>query len=199
MDAIIEIVILAVLAIMGLFFKHYVSEKLKNIATSQDISTITTKVESIKADYLNQTYAWTRFFDFEFEHVKAVWDASYDLQISARSLSPIVDRLPLDEESRKALLQQRYLEYFECISQYQKKVLKNRPFIPTDLFIASQTVFNLVIPLGDDFEFSQSRSREPDWIKINDINQKLDKQIDEFGDQIRDYIYNKVGCISTDQ
>ena len=57
-DTIMELVFLAVLAIMGLFFQHYASEKFKNLATSQDISKITTKIESIKADYLNQTHAW---------------------------------------------------------------------------------------------------------------------------------------------
>lgn len=86
-----EIIKAVCLIIISLLFGNYFSEKFKNLATSQDIAKITTKVESIKAEYLNQTHAWARFFDFEFEHVKVVWDASYDLQMSARSIvSPLV-------------------------------------------------------------------------------------------------------------
>lgn len=199
MDTIMELVILAVLAILGFFSQHYISEKLKNLATSQDISKITAKVESIKADYLNQTYAWSRFFDFEFEHVKAVWDASYDLQISARSLTPIIEVTTSDEETRKEALNNRYREYRESISQFRNKVFKNQPFIPIDLYEASQKIMVMIIPLGVEFEIQQRKSREPDWMKIVKINTKLNEQITEFCNQIRDYIYNKVGSANTVQ
>jgi len=197
MDTIMELVILAVLAIMGLFFQHYASEKFKNLATSQDISKITTKVESIKADYLNQTYSWARFFDFEFEHVKAVWDASYDLQIKARSLNPIIEVGTPDEEARKEDLRNRYREYRESIYQYQNKVFKNQPFIPTDIYEASQKIMAMIIPLGVEFEIQQRQDRYPDWMKIVEINTKINEQITKFCNQIRDYLYNKVGSVNT--
>lgn len=197
MNIIYEIIKAVCLIIISLLFGHYFSEKFKNLATAQDIAKITTKVESIKAEYLNQTYAWARFFDFEFEHVKAVWDASYDLQISARSLSPIIDRVPLDEESQKAVRQDRHREYYECISQYQKKVLKNQPFIPQEIYNTSKTIMRLVIPLAIDFELCQRQEKEPDWMKIVDTNSKLDEQITEFCDQIQTYIYSKLGSTST--
>ncbi len=194
-----ELVFLAVLAIMGLFLQHYASEKFKNLATSQDISKITTKIESIKADYLNQTHAWARFFDFEFEHMKAVWDASYDLQIKARSLNPIIEVGTPDEEARKEDLRNRYREYRESIYQFQNKVFKNQPFIPIDIYEASQKIMVMIIPLGVEFEIQQRQDREPDWMKIVEINTKINEQIDKFCNQIRDYIYNKAGSANTVQ
>ncbi|MDD4220693.1 MAG: hypothetical protein PHR10_11010 [Sphaerochaetaceae bacterium] len=198
-DYIIEILMAIGVGGISLFFKSYISEKLKNMATSQDISKITTKIESIKADYLNQTHAWARFFDFEFEHVKAVWDASYDLQIKARSLNPIIEVGTPDEEARKEDLRNRYREYRESIYQFQNKVFKNQPFIPIDIYEASQKIMVMIIPLGVEFEIQQRQDREPDWMKIVEINTKINEQIDKFCNQIRDYIYNKAGSANTVQ
>jgi hypothetical protein len=198
-DYIIEILMAIGIAGISLFFKSYISEKLKYMATSQDISKITTKIENIKADYLNQTYAWARFFDFEFEHVKAVWDASYDLQIKARGLNPIIEVRTPDEEARKEDLRNRYREYRESIYQFQNKVFKNQPFIPIDIYEASQKIMVMIIPLGVEFEIQQQHDREPDWVKIVETNTKIDEQITQFCNQIRDYIYNKVGSANTVQ
>jgi hypothetical protein len=198
-DYIIEILMAIGVAGISLFFKSYISEKLKNMATSQDISKITTKIESIKADYLNQTHAWARFFDFEFEHVKAVWDASYDLQIKARSLNPIIEKGTPDEEARKEYLRNRYREYRESIYQFQNKVFKNQPFIPMDIYEASKNIMVMIVPLGVEFEIQPRQDREPDWMKIVKINTKLDELITKFSDQIRDYIYNKIGSANTVQ
>ena len=165
-DYIIEILMAIGVAGISLFFKSYISEKLKNMATSQDISKITTKI---------------------------------DLQIKARSLNPIIEVGTPDEEARKEDLRNRYREYRESIYQFQNKVFKNQPFIPIDIYEASQKIMVMIIPLGVEFEIQQRQDREPDWMKIVEINTKINEQIDKFCNQIRDYIYNKAGSANTVQ
>ena len=70
----------AILSLLKVGVFRYVDEKAKNLATVQDIRQITNKIESVKTEYVNRSYAWQKFLDFEFEIVKDVWKASWELQ-----------------------------------------------------------------------------------------------------------------------
>jgi hypothetical protein len=171
---------------------RYVDEKAKNLATVQDIQEITNKIESVKTEYVNRSYAWQKFLDFEFEIVKDVWKASWELQASVRSLNPIIERVPENQEERRKVYLARYKYYGEKINLFREAVLSNQPFIPPEIYASSMEIKKLVIPIQVQFEMTFDNGRDPDWEKIIKNSEELDKKIDEFNVQIRTYLYDKL-------
>lgn len=172
--------------------KSFFNEKSKNLATRQDIEDITKKVEQVKTDYINQSYAWKKFFDFELENIKNVWNACWELQSSARSLRPILDELPMDKEKEKELFWERYREYIKKKNSYIDMVIKNQPFIPPEIYSLSAEVKKLAITLEVDFKICLQYDQNPKWDTILETNKKLDLIIDDLNEQIRNYIYIKL-------
>lgn len=177
-----------VLSLIKVGSHQYIDEKAKNLATLQDIKEITEKVESVKTEYVNRSYAWRKFLDFELNILKDVWKASWELQASVRSLNPIIDNLPENEEEKKKIFIARYKEYKEKVIQFIDMVVKNQPFIPPGIYTSSMEIRKSAISPQVNFEINFSNMEKIDWRKIVRDNKELDQKIDELNVQIRTYI-----------
>lgn len=184
---------LGIVYFLGLYaLKSYFDEKSKNLATQQDIKDITIKVEKVKTDYINQSYAWKKFFDFELENLKNVWNACWELQSSARSIRPIFDNIPQGKKEQEDLYFKRYKKYIENMNLFIDIVIKNRPFIPPEIYTSGLEVRTLASSLAIDFEMCLTEISKPDYKTIVKTNKELETKINELNEQIRNYIYVKL-------
>ena len=125
---------------LGLLFifrkgaQRYVDEKAKNLATIEDAAKITREVEGVKALHLRQSHAWKWVFEKEYDILQRVWSSTWDFQATARSLRPIIDRLPQNEEERKAVFLERHKYHADAVNAFRDVVLKNKPFIPPGVY-----------------------------------------------------------------
>jgi hypothetical protein len=185
-----------VAAILFVIFKNsaqkYVDEKAKNLATIEDTEKITNEVEKVKTDYLQRSHAWKHIFEYEYAVLKDVWSSTWDFQAHARSLRPLFDHLPEDEEKRKEVFTERYEKYIVTANKFRDAVIKNQPFMPVHVYESCMSLRETVIELQVDFEMSINDTTRPDWKKIHECSKTLDERIENLNVSIREHIYGKV-------
>ena len=185
------IVALAMVYIFKKSTQTYVDEKAKNLATIEDTSRITQEIESVRNLYHRQSHAWKWVFEKEYEILRRVWDSTWAFQASARSLRPVIDRLPQDQNEREKVFQERYNFHADTVNSFRDVVLKNKPFIPPKVYEICLELRRLVIDLQVDFEMSVQESERPDWKMINDRGKKLDEKLEELNVSIREHVHNR--------
>ena len=172
--------------------QKYVDEKAKNLATIEDTAKITQEVEGVKTLYHRQSHAWKWVFEKEYEILRRVWDSTWDFQATARSLRPIMDRLPQDEEEKRKVFQERYKYHADAVNAFRDVVLKNKPFIPPNVYEVCLELRKLVVDLQVDFEMSFEKDTRADWKMIHDCGKKLDDKLEELNVTIREYVHTKM-------
>jgi len=172
--------------------QNYVDEKAKNLATIEDTAKITQEVEGVKNLYHRQSHAWKWVFEKEYEILRRVWDSTWDFQATARSLRPIMDRLPQDEEEKRKVFQERYKYHGDAVNAFRDVVLKNKPFIPPNVYEECLELRKLVVDLQVDFEMSFEKDERADWKMIHEHGKKLDDKLEELNVKIREYVHTKM-------
>jgi hypothetical protein len=162
------------------------------LATVEDIAKITQEVEGVKALHLRQSHAWKWVFEKEYEILKLVWDSTWEIQATARSLRPIMDQLPQDEEKKKSVYLERYKCHVNALNAFKDVVLKNKPFIPSSVYENCLELRSLVIDLLIDFEMSFRDDEQPDWKLIRECSKKIDDKLEELNLSIREHVYTKI-------
>ena len=183
------------LALFVIFKKgaqKYVDEKAKNLATIEDTARITQEVEGVKALHLRRSHAWKWIFEKEYEILQKVWDSTWDFQATARSLRPIMDRLPQDEEEKRKVFQERHKYHVGAANAFKDVVLKNKPFIPPSVYEACLELRSLVVELQVDFQMSFGDDMQPDWTRIHECSKKLDDKLEDLNQVIREYVHTKI-------
>ena len=170
----------------------YVDEKVKNLATIEDTAKITQEVEGVKALHLRQSHAWKWIFEKEYEILQKVWDSTWDFQATARSLRPIMDRLPQDEEERQNVFQERYKYHVDAANSFKDVVLKNKPFIPPRVYEVCMELRSLAIELEVDFDMSFGDGLPSNWKLINECSKKLENKLEDLNRVIREYVHTKI-------
>lgn len=180
---------------MGLFalFKNsaqiYIDEKARNLATIEDTERINDKIEDIKSKYELNTHAKKQIFEKEYDLLLLVWRSTWQFQAMARSLRPLFDYLPQDKEEQNKLLQERYNIYIESVEAFRDVVIKNKPFMPQDIYEICLSLRQNVISLQVDFESCYRIDGQPNWDKIKECGDKLDQKLEELSNAIRKSIY----------
>lgn len=172
--------------------QKYVDEKAKNLATIEDTAKITQEVEVVKALHLRQSHAWKWVFEKEYQILQKVWDSTWDFQATARSLRPIMDRLPEDEEKKRKVFLERHKYHVDAANAFKDVVLKNKPFIPPIVYEACLELRSLVVELQVDFEMSFGDDVHPDWKRIHEGSKKLDAKLEDLNLVIREYVHTKI-------
>jgi len=190
--AISGLIALAVAAILRRGAHKYVDEKARNLATRQDTARITEEVEAVKALHLRQSHAWKWIFEKEYEILRDVWECAWELQATGRSLRPILDHLPEDEEEKKKVYRKRYDIYSESAVKFQNTVQKNQPFIPPSIYKKCLELRSIVIELQVDFEITFEEHIRADWKKIHKCGKKLDEKLAELNESIRKHVHGIV-------
>jgi hypothetical protein len=171
--------------------QKYTDKKAENLATIQDTEIITGKIERIKSDYQMWFQASRFTYEREYALLGEVWKESWELQAKARSLTPLFDRVPEDEERRREQLLSRYDSYVEQVNHFKAAVIKNRPFIPSEVYSSCLSIWEIVASLQTTFQMSFQGHREPDWVGIEKSGTKLDNELDRLCQAIRSCVFNK--------
>lgn len=132
--------------LLNSFFPKYFGKKGENLATKEDISEITNKIETVKHDYAHQLEATkaelsaqlnTHGFRYEkeYEVLNELTALLVDVRDTSLSLRPVLDfRDPSkeEEEIKKERLQ-RFFEALRALYLYREK---KRPFYPDEIVTA---------------------------------------------------------------
>ncbi len=185
----------AIALVLLVVFKNstqkYVDEKAKNLATIEDTKRITSEVERVKARYLQRSHAWKQIFEKEYSLLRDVWGSTWEFQDTAKSLRPLVDRLPKDQDRRKKVFAERRERHVEAVSRFIDLVLKNRPFLPPHVYESCLSLRGVVVELQVHFDLSYEDDR-PDLEMILKCTKSLDVELERLNSAIRDHIYGKV-------
>jgi hypothetical protein len=172
--------------------QKYVDEKARNLATIQDTARITAEVERVKAGYLQTSHAWKQIFEKEYALLREVWNSTWEFQATARSLRPLMDRLPEDKTEQREVLIERHRVFGNSVKTFRDVVIKNKPFIPPRVYEICLSLREIVIEIQVDFEMSLDDSQRADWKKIHEYGKKLDKILEELNNAIRRCIHGKL-------
>ena len=182
-------VAIALLKVFQKSTQSYVDEKARNMATLEDTAKITAEIESVNAKFELSTYAKKHLFDKEYDLLREVWKSTWEFQAMARSLRPILDSLPEDMDEQKKVFLERYNKYGVAVQGFRETVVKNKPFMPQDIYDLCLSLRQIVIRLQINFESSLRNNGNIDWDKIWKWGEELDAELDKLSDSIRKHIY----------
>ncbi|VGO11838.1 hypothetical protein PDESU_00385 [Pontiella desulfatans] len=175
--------------------QKYVDEKAKNLATIEDTGKITNEVENVKSQFHRQSHAWKWVFEKEYEILKDVWNSSWEFQAAARSLRPMMDFVPEDDEEKKKMFEDRYKTYIDSANEFKDVVYKNKPFIPPVVYETCLSLKDIVSDFQIDFELSYiQKLRGPDWKRLTESVEKLNSTLDELNDNIREHVHGNLNA-----
>lgn len=114
---------------LGLYLRAYLKKKAENLATKEDIATITKQVEFIKGEIGAQLYVHQTRYENEFQILKDLAEKVVEVKNSALSMRPVVysvDPSESEEERKKKRLQR----YFDAGRDFYKLFETRKPFYP---------------------------------------------------------------------
>lgn len=121
-----------VLSVGGAWLISYLREKGKNLATKEDVSEITTKVESIKAELGAKQYFSQIRYERELKVYEELWPKLCDLESIVLELrSGIGFSNGTDEEQEKFKQKQKFMEAYGL---FLIAVSHSRPFYPKEVW-----------------------------------------------------------------
>jgi hypothetical protein len=175
-----------VLSIGGAWLIAYLREKGKNLATKEDISEITRKVESIKTDLATKQHFSQIRYEREVKVFEEIWPKLCELQGAVLSLRPVMDYSPREGETVESRKQERAAKFNAAFNNYRITINHNRPFYPPKIWEELQTILKLC--WGEAVQFSvHSGERIPRdyWEKAMDNAKAINEQIDKTCEAIR--------------
>lgn len=171
--------------------QKYTDKKAENLATIQDTGKITDQVERIKSDH-QMWFQVSRFvYENEYTLLKEVWKESWELQAKARSLTPVFDRTSSDEEERRKELALRYKAYAQQRDRFRTAVVKNKPFLPTEVYSSCEIIQRIVASLQVIFDMSFQGIKSPDWAKVEANGKELDNELEVLCQAIRRRVFDR--------
>jgi hypothetical protein len=171
--------------------QKYTDKKAENLATIQDTGKITDQVERIKSDYQMWFQASRFVYENEYALLKEVWKESWELQAKARSLTPVFDRVSSDEGERRKELAQRYDASVEQVNHFKAAVIKNKPFMPVEVYSSCDRIWKIVVSLQVIFRMSFQCIKDPDWLRVETSCEELDAELEVLCQAIRRCIFDR--------
>jgi len=143
-DRLINLLLLGAVVGGGIYFRSYLSKKGENLATKDDISEITTKIEDVKHDYASrlESLRSAMLARLQIDHVRyqneyvILSDLSekvVELRDSAIGLRPSAD-IHDPSESEEDRKRRRLKNFDEASYQYYSLVSTKKPFIPEEIY-----------------------------------------------------------------
>ena len=191
--------------ICGLLFKNfllkYFGKKGENLATKEDISEITNKIETVKHDYARHLEATkaelsaqlnTHGFRFEkeFEVLNELTALLVDVRDASLSLRPTLDfKDPSkDEKEIKVERLQRFYEALRGLYHYREK---KRPFYPDDIYQSIKSVEKIAHTEAIKYQH-QDPFKGKDYMKYWDEAEKNQEAIASMADASMKIIRERV-------
>lgn len=124
--------------------------------------------------------------------LKDVWRSTWEFQATARSLRPILDFLPMEPERIQEVLQKRGEIHNASVKDFIETVVKNKPFIPQEIYDNCLSLREVVVDLQMEFRKSIDRpSASLDWELIRESGRHLDERLEALSNAIRRYVHGK--------
>lgn len=179
-------------AILKSGFQRYVDEKSRNLATLQDTARISEKVQAVESRFARGNHAWKEIFQQEYAILKEVWRTTWDFQATARALRPVMDFLPMDTDQIREVLSARGSTHNASVKAFIDVVVKNKPFIPQEIYDRCLSLREAVVDLQVEYQKSIDRANaELDWALIRASGQRLDQELEALSDAIRNYVHSQ--------
>ena len=179
-----------------LFLSSYFKKKGENLATKEDISEITDKVENVKTSYATslekfkseltkQLYIHNLQYDSEYKIYLEIWEELIEVRNATLKMRPMFDTSTGDKEGRK---QERLKIFADCFNKFHLNVDKKRPFYVESVYKELYELIKIVHTEYIDYQYGEEYDKNY-WKDANDNADKIISQIDAICNKIRERIF----------
>ncbi|CAN5815609.1 hypothetical protein BH11GEM1_BH11GEM1_29550 [soil metagenome] len=184
-----------------LAIRSYAGEKGKNLATREDLNTVTRALEQIKVDSQAaidrekavleqyQLINWTQY-ELELAAYRDVWLTLLPVHRAASALRPLMDYGLREGETEESRKHARLALFGDSFNPFSEAVWKHRPFYPEAVFASLNEVLRLMRSEALEYQhFDQFRHADY-WEKAMDSVKVINEQVDQVADTIRTRLSN---------
>lgn len=150
--------LVVVLSFGGAWLGSYLREKGKNLATKEDVSEITTTVESIKADLATRQHFSRLRYEREMAVYQEVWKAVVVLKDATLALRP-----PMSPPTKQDEKKQCWNTFKGAFDKLWEAVDANRPFFPEEIWKEFRELLHICKAEGWDFQGGGEEERWSEW------------------------------------
>jgi len=176
--------------------RSYTSEKGKNLATKEDVSEITTKVESVrnehiaqierlKADLTQQQTINRTQYEMELTAFREVWEALLPVHRAAARLRPMWDSGLEEGETEQSRKRERLAKFYESLVPFGDVVWRHRPFYPANVFDELSELLRLMQLEAVQYRVFDPNRKEDYWERAIENVDALNSQVNKVCDTIR--------------
>lgn len=196
LDAVL-LVVASVLGTLVVGARSYSAEKGKNLATREDLHTVTRAVEQIKAEaqaliereksglehirLINRTQ-----YELELAVYREVWSALLPVQRAAAALRPVLDYGLGPGETDEGRKHARLKEFSQCFNPLSEIVWKHRPFYPEEVFSALIGLLTIMRGEALQYQIFDANRKVDYWEKAMANGKAINEQVDAIAATIRD-------------
>ena len=142
--------------ILGLYFRSYLKKKAENLATKEDVSEITKRVESMKATVGAQLYIHRVRYQNEFSILMDLSEKLVALRDSAHSLRPVLDQRD-SRESEDERKRRRLKGHYDAAVAFYKAYETRMPFYPEEIYQSIKKLDLLVRKETIEYDIGQDK------------------------------------------
>jgi hypothetical protein len=195
LDAVL-LIVTGVLGTLVVGMRGYTLEKGKNLATREDLDTVTRAVELIKAEsqalierekaglahiqLINRSQ-----YELELAAYREVWVALLPVQRAAAALRPVLDYGlgpgETDEQKKGARLR----EFSQSFNPFSDIVWKHRPFYPEEVFAALNDLLGLMRGEALQYQILDASMTKEYWERAMANAKSINDQVDAIAGTIR--------------
>lgn len=173
----------------------YLKAKGKNLATKEDITEVTDKIESTKTVYLEKVeklryelssksqYSRLRF-EKELEILRLIWPTLHELKEKVLSLRPVMDAGLNEGETMESRKRERAEAYLGAFRAFSLAVEHNRPFYSHEIWQGLKELKDICWSEAVDWRFHDGSGLDY-WDKAMENQKKISEKIDSLADLIR--------------
>jgi hypothetical protein len=193
---VLNVAVLIALPALALMLKAYASEKGRNLATKEDVASITNEIEGVRSQHLAALEHLRSDlarglnmhkvrYETELDTYKEIWAKLVPLEHATLLLRPTkvfgaVPTGPIDEHNRQLLK-----AFWEAFAPFSDLVYKTRPFYPESVYRELTNLMHLVHGEALDFRLRDPAKDQDYWDKALANADAIIGQIDKICDTIR--------------
>lgn len=180
--------LLPLLAVVGgvlwlrVYLPSYLQEKAKNLATKEDIGTLTHQVEGVKLQYQRAGAQ----FEAEFRTYQEIWERIVDVQRAALDLRPVLDRGLAPGETREDRKSQRLQRFADAFNEFNRLYWKRRPFYADAVFQELNELTTVVHGEAIGYEIGELGAHREYWTEARANAEKIAAQVERLCTVIRE-------------
>jgi hypothetical protein len=175
-----------VLSIGGAWLISYVREKGKNLATKEDISDITQKVESIKTDLATKQHFSQVRYEREMKVYEELWPKLCVLREAVLSLRPVMDSGLKPGETEETRKQARAQKFGDAYMELSKIAEHSRPFYPPEIWSELRNLLDVCWGEAVGFRFTDlHQDFQKYWDDALANSKKITDQVNKLSEVIR--------------